>query len=633
MTDTLKCALQYLKYGWQPIPVHYSVDGVCSCRRGKYCHTPGKHPIPPAWQKTTFDAPHLRKYWEENKDYNVGLVTGTKTNLVVLDIDAGKHGYESLRELEEQHGILPETTTAATGGGGRHYLFQYPAGILIPTKGSIRPGIDVRGEGGQIVATPSYHDAGKCRYKWMPGLSPDDIMPVPMPDWLIALLEEQETVWAGESQANIDTADVYYGGSRNNNLFSLGRRLRVIKDLSETELSDMLHSLNVSKCKPPLSEEEVDLLVSSVLRKGGSHTIVPKDSSGTEPAPIRYLDVKSIWEDEEAPIPYVVPNLLSEGEICLLASPTEAGKSLIAMSLSLSIVSGKPAWGRGEPCPQGRVMYCTEELAGRTIRRRFRKLAKGLGIDPKSITNKNLLIVPQQNLSLSLRSQDNIEAIILKAQEFKPTLVILDTFVSYFGASEQEADKNRAWFGAVPLALRAATNCAVIIQHHTRKMSKLPTGEFVRYSDLTDDQLNNEIRGTSDLAGVSERVWFIWKKSEETDDFGPTVCVNFRNTKAREGDKHEPIYLVIKDTDEDATTICSAIAQKSKKTLEIEKCVKSVLRPTEAVTRLELRKRLEDLGFDKRKAQRWVATFLDSGILVEKAGLFSFNPSQELISF
>jgi len=633
MKDMFKYVQAYLKYGWQPIPVHYAVDGLCSCKRAKFCHTPGKHPIPPGWQKTAFDEIELLHYWEENKDYNIGLVTGVKTNLIVLDVDANRHGYESLRELEEKYGLLPETTTSATGGGGRHYLFQYPVDIFIPNKGNLRPGLDIRGEGGQIVAPPSYHDEGKKRYQWMPGLTPNSIMPVTMPKWLTDIISEQESIWIGTSQSEQETADVYYGGSRNNNLFRMGCRLRVIKDLTSEELSYMLHALNQSKCRPPMSDNEVNVIIGSVLRKDSKHVINPKDDSIKAPSLIHTLPTSAIWTDEETPISYVVPNLLSEGEICLLASPTEAGKSLIAMSLSLSIVAGLPAWGRGDPCPPGRVMYCTEELAGRTIRRRFRKLAKGLGIDPKSINDRNLLIVPQQNLSLATNKRENIDAILLKAQEFKPTLVILDTFVSYFGASEQDADINRAWFAAVPLALRSLTNCAVIIQHHTRKMGKLASGEFVRYGDLSDDQLNNEIRGTSDLAGVAERVWFIWKKSEEANDYGPTVCINFRNTKAREGDKHDPFYLVIADPTDDSTTIQSAIASKGARHTKIENILRDILPNGVKITRLELAKLFSNKGIPKSPAYRWISTFTDQGILILDINKeYSINPSRILVS-
>lgn len=615
MRDMFQYVKAYLDLGWQPIPTHYAVDGVCSCVRSGMCYSPGKHPVPNKWQSQAFTEEALKSYWDECKDYNIGLVTGTRTNLVALDVDAKSGGYESLHTLEEKHGILPHTTTASTGGGGKHYLFQYPKGILIPTKGNILSGLDVRGEGGQIIAPPSWHDSGKRRYSWVAGCTPKDISPVPMPDWLIALLEQQEAVWEGAANAHEETSGEYYTQNRNSNLFALGRRLRVIKDFTEDELRQMLHLFNKSKCRPPLADEEVERIIVNVLRKGGSQVVIPKGQSGQEPGTIRVFKPSDIWAQRDKKIDYLVPNLLGRKEVCILAAPTEAGKSIIAQSLALSVAAGKPAWGRGEACPQGRVMYCTEEIADNTFLDRFQRLAKGLGIEQQDVES-TLLLVPQQNLSLALTKPENIDALILKAQEFKPDLVILDTLVSYLGAPDKDADIIRAWFSAVPIAIRNQTGAAVIVQHHVRKQTRKQDGETLRYSDMSDQELQDEIRGSGDLAGVVERLFFIWKKSEEATDFGPTVHINVRNTKARSGDKHDPFLLILADPDEDTTTVKCVIAAKSKKFKEAEEQVRKLLPEGECVTKEELAKRMMATGSTKATVYRRINKLKDDGVLV-----------------
>lgn len=623
----------YLRLGWQPIPVYYAVNDICSCRLGAACQAKGKHPIPPGWQKDAIDEDELERYWLQNEHYNIGLVTGQRTNLVVLDIDVKHNGYESLSDLETKHGALPKTITANTGGGGKHFFFQYPAGMLIPNKGNLCPGLDIRGEGGQVVAMPSYHNDSKNRYTWAKGLTPSDIVAAPMPEWLIGLIQDQESVWVSSIQTGEETANTYYGGTRNNSLFRMGCRLRVIKDLNPEELGRMLHDLNQSKCQPPLDKGEVDLIIGSVLRKEAKHVVVKKNEEGKKPRNILTLSLSTLWSNEEEPtIDYVIPNLLAEGEVCLLASPTEAGKSILAMSLSLSVATGSPAWGGGTACPKGRVMYCTEELDTRTIKSRLRKLARGLGVDPETVNDDNILIIPQQDLSLSLRHPENIEALKAVAQEFKPTLIVLDTFVSYFGAPEKDSDANRAWFNAVPIALRALTGCAVIIQHHTRKLSRGDDGRLIGYTYMSDDELNNEIRGSSDLAGVCERVWFIWKKSEERNDFGPDVQINFRNTKARRGDKHEMLLLVMKDPDEKSTTIQRAIGAKGKRFMEIEHKLREVLFIGEEVDKAELVRRLKTKNVGASQSYEWLAKFVDSGILkMGGSNNYTLNKSMETI--
>ena len=81
----------------------------------------------------------------------MGIVTDAVSGLVVLDVDP-RHGCEeSLKNLEREHGPLPRTLEAMTGGGGRHIYFAHPGGSVRNRVG-ITPGIDLRGDGGCIVA-------------------------------------------------------------------------------------------------------------------------------------------------------------------------------------------------------------------------------------------------------------------------------------------------------------------------------------------------------------------------------------------------------------------------------------------------------------------------------------------------
>jgi hypothetical protein len=68
---------------------------------------------------------------------------------------------QSLTQLEEQYGPLPETLTSATGGGGEQRLFQLAEHLDLDAIGNsvgmLGPGPNVRASGGQIVVAPSLH--------------------------------------------------------------------------------------------------------------------------------------------------------------------------------------------------------------------------------------------------------------------------------------------------------------------------------------------------------------------------------------------------------------------------------------------------------------------------------------------
>lgn len=168
---SLKEALEYGKYGWSVFPL---------LPRSKAPATSG------GFHDAVKDADSIRALWGARTNCNLGIATGDISGFFVLDIDADKGGEESLAELENKYGSLPETLVSNTGGGGKHYLFKIPPNIKIPcTIGKLAKGIDTRGNGGYIAAPPSVHPNG-ITYAWHGGTA--NISPAPT--WLIKLILE-----------------------------------------------------------------------------------------------------------------------------------------------------------------------------------------------------------------------------------------------------------------------------------------------------------------------------------------------------------------------------------------------------------------------------------------------------------
>lgn len=114
------------------------------------------------------DADAARARWQRRPSANIGIATGARSMIWVLDIDAHHGGNESLARLEAEHGPLPATITTGTPNGGRHLYWRWPASgpEIRNSAGRIAPGLDVRGEGGSVVAPPSVLADGR-RYRWL----------------------------------------------------------------------------------------------------------------------------------------------------------------------------------------------------------------------------------------------------------------------------------------------------------------------------------------------------------------------------------------------------------------------------------------------------------------------------------
>src|SRR5262249_11253771 len=146
------------------------------------CQLRGKEPAcDTALHAATIDVERINPWWQTFPDLNIGIATGTVSGVFVLDID-GEDGEGSLLKLEGEHGTLPPTVEAITGKG-RHCYFRSKHKIG-NSAGQIGVGLDIRGDGGYVIAPPSIHPSGRP-YAWSVDTTRDF---AEAPDWLLTLI-------------------------------------------------------------------------------------------------------------------------------------------------------------------------------------------------------------------------------------------------------------------------------------------------------------------------------------------------------------------------------------------------------------------------------------------------------------
>ncbi|MAP15422.1 bifunctional DNA primase/polymerase [uncultured Sulfitobacter sp.] len=165
--NALDYALQYAKQGWAVFPLHSVIDGCCSCKKAD-CGSPGKHPRALGGSKNaTKNLEKIRAWWSQEPLPNIGIATGSKSGLLVIDVDLGaeKEGEESIQSLEDEVGPLPRNIIVLTGGGGYHIYLRMPELPIPSSAGKLGKNLDVRAYGGYVVAPPSSHISG-FNYEW-----------------------------------------------------------------------------------------------------------------------------------------------------------------------------------------------------------------------------------------------------------------------------------------------------------------------------------------------------------------------------------------------------------------------------------------------------------------------------------
>ena len=137
----------------------------------------------------TKDEAIIAGWWTSYPLANIAIRCGEESGLVVLDIDAYRGGVYSFEDLESQHGRVPYSIRAKTGSGGgsSHIYLAHPRDgrrISSNASGKLGAGLDVKADGGYVVAPPSLHASGG-RYIW---LDTDNSHLEPAPTWLLNLL-------------------------------------------------------------------------------------------------------------------------------------------------------------------------------------------------------------------------------------------------------------------------------------------------------------------------------------------------------------------------------------------------------------------------------------------------------------
>jgi hypothetical protein len=118
----------------------------------------GKTPLTNhGFKDASTDPEQVRAWWTQWPDANIGIATGKKSGLFVIDVDG---------DIPSDSIPLPDKPTVITAKG-HHYYFEYLEGQDIRSRTKINGlPVDVRGEGGYIVAPPSIHPEGG-RYEFV----------------------------------------------------------------------------------------------------------------------------------------------------------------------------------------------------------------------------------------------------------------------------------------------------------------------------------------------------------------------------------------------------------------------------------------------------------------------------------
>ena len=275
----------------------------------------------------------LKRWWQRWPGANIGMSTGRISRLVVVDCDSE----EATRRFVDTYPEVQDTSQAETGRG-RHFYFQWEAGIRNDAGRILGERIDVRGEGGFIILPPSIHSNGKT-YQWM-----NEVDPSPLPRRLREVLTCRSS---GGDRSQSEHVERIQEGQRNDTLTSLGGTMRR-KGMSGEAVEAALLADNARRCDPPLPETEVETIARSVARyepaeEAGSSVSASKGGSRAR------TELKT-WEGYISETPdereWTIDDILPDSGLVILGGHGKHGKSTLAIHKARALALGDLFLGR-----------------------------------------------------------------------------------------------------------------------------------------------------------------------------------------------------------------------------------------------------------------------------------------------
>lgn len=420
----LNAALFYAAQGWRVFP----------CRPGN------KEPLTAnGCHDASTDVDVIRTWWTKTPDANIGIATGERSGLSVIDLD-GDEGIANGRALNLTSPMWSKT------GDGEQLFYKHIDGARNSVK-RIAPGIDTRGEGGYVIAPPSVHPNGK-RYTWL--LGPSQNLPE-FPLSIIGQAKSKDTSPMSASWLN-DALTGLSEGNRNDTFARIIGKLHH-SGLDKTAIWGLLLP-HARACH--FSEKELNSVIQSITRYQTDAIRVGLDSQSSS--------IESFMSDI-APVLWLCDPIIAHGTLGFVAGLPETMKTWITIDLAVECAKGGGLWLGLFPVSDARVLFIDQERFKGETQRRFKGVMAAKGIEPATLKDRLFI---KSGTTTRLDIDDSYRAFKQELLEIRPDIVIIDSFATFHVGDENDRMTIQKMLERVK-ELRTEIGCAFIFIDHENK--------------------------------------------------------------------------------------------------------------------------------------------------------------------
>ena len=484
---------------------------------------------------------------------NVGMLCGGDLRLIVVDVDG-----EVSPDLE-----LPPTPTVRTHKG-EHKYYRVPEGVDLDAPNKVRIGdteIDIRYQGGYVVAPGSVHYTGTC-YEWADFETPDDLPYAEVPQWVIDAInappnpvQERKPVElprfdgddpyiAGALRRAAEAVAMAPEGQRNHtlnreaySLAGLGIAHEVIAEAltppaqyaggqTDAEIAATIRSGTTQGATMPRERPERSKGIKTpqtperVTGASVGPTAGMEDTEDGETAPVRLLPYDK-WEDWGEVLARPIVNVFQEGlklgTLGVMAAAGGTGKSFLSLEIALSVALGRKLVDGFTPDGAGSVLCAFGEDDRQIVIRRLKDISDGLGV-PWSETCAALLdgrLATIAGRSEPLLAPHPVTGVMTPTNAYRELqtqadvnrhkLIIVDPLISWAGLEDENSNAAMQVAARILIELAEASGGAVLVLHHTNKAG-----------NRSGEHSQDNARGASSLGNASR--WAISMRTLDEND-------------------------------------------------------------------------------------------------------------------
>lgn len=491
------------------------------------CTVGGKLPLTKnGFQDASTDPNQIAEWSEQFPNANIGIATGA-SGLVVLDVDVSgeKQGRESLKVLYKDSAIkdaLNATKRIRTGTDGYHFWFKARDGVVIHNSaGKLGAGLDIRADGGYVIAPPSHNKETDKAYR-----VEQKANPVEVPLELVAKLEVNK--WTPTTVGK----DPIGEGGRNDWLMRQGSSLRA-KGFEQEEIYAAISALNVNRCNPPLDDDEVRQIAGSVSRYEPGEALQrdrerfdkkQSEQKRDTKKGKKKLELKSYTDIVKERLEWLWYGRIARGKFGLLVGLPGKTKSYLTCYVIAKVTNGEPLpddYVNLNPEPKSVLLITYEDGQGDTIKPRLEKC--GANMD-------RVFTIPMESESFT---KDDWDALELALQEHRDIgLVVIDPIQAIMAGENDNSET----------VVRDALNPALKLGHKYGVA-------FLGVKHLNKDEsksIDNRVGGSIAYTGLARTILFAGHDCEKELEKGVTYAA-VMVTKGNIAGRVSPISYEVND--------------------------------------------------------------------------------------